>query len=538
MKTDLSQRSVIAASWRRSGRAGLAPDTRPVPVVSDIGEADPLLDAARPVLARAASVLTGTDTALLLVDSQCRMVSRVTAGSTLERWLEQAGAVEGAGFDETEMGTTALGTTAEVRGDVLINGQEHYLEQFKKLSCFGRPIIHPATRRLAGIICMTEVAPKVNPLSVPLIRGLVDDIAERLLDRSHSDHRAVIAAFQQASSRRDLAVAAVGDDLQLTNALAAELLAPGDFGTLRTMVTDPAAGERTVTLVSGIAADVAVERIAGVRHAAVFRLRPRIDPDRVGGGATAVLPPRRTGDETVAICGEPGTGRSSRARALLPEAVLVDVAAGLLDGTGPDLVGAIRAARTGARGLIVDGADLLDDRSLRLLQSALSATDPGPPPLVLVSEPVSGSSALAAAVACCRRRVSLPPLRQRGGELASLGQQTLERIDPALRLAPDAADALICHEWPGNLTELGIVMDQAAAATLARGSRQVTAADLPDGYRASSRASRLMGMEQAERQAIIDALDAACGNKSHAAKALGVSRTTLYARIRALGISR
>jgi transcriptional regulator of acetoin/glycerol metabolism len=45
-----------------------------------------------------------------------------------------------------------------------------------------------------------------------------------------------------------------------------------------------------------------------------------------------------------------------------------------------------------------------------------------------------------------------------------------------------------------------------------------------------------MGLEQAERQAIVAALAAAEGNKSTAATALGISRTTLYARIRALGI--
>ncbi len=527
---------MIAAAWQRAGRAGLRPDARPEPLLHDVETADPLLDAARPVLERAATILTGTDTALLLVDSQCRMVSRVTAGTTLEGRLEQAGVIRGAAFDESQMGTTALGTTAEVRGDLIINGTEHYLEQFKKLSCFGRPIIHPATRRLAGIICMTEVAPQVNPLSVPLIRGLVDDIAERLRDRSHSDHRAVIAHFHRASTRRDIAIAAVGDDLQLTNALAAELLAPGDFGTLRTMVTDTSDAERTVTLVSGLDADVWVDRVDGVRHAAVFHIRPRVAVPEVDAVAAAA-PPRTA--QTVAVCGEPGTGRSTHARSLLPDAVVVDVASALLDGSGPDLAGAVRRARSAGRGLIVDGADLLDDRSMRLAQAALAADDPSSPPIVLVSEPPTAAApVLAATVACCRRRVTLPPLRQRTGELAALSHRLLAAIDPALRLAPDAADALASQEWPGNLTELGIVLDAAATVALARGSRQVAAADLPDGYRSSSRASRLMGMEQAERQAIIEALDASGGNKSHAAKSLGVSRTTLYARIRALGINR
>ncbi|NLG46109.1 helix-turn-helix domain-containing protein [Gordonia sp. (in: high G+C Gram-positive bacteria)] len=534
MTTQLPHRDVIAASWRRAQSSGLAPDDRPAPTLSDITSADPLLDAARPVLARAAEVLNGTKTALLLVDDRSRMVARVSADASLERGLAEAGAVDGAAFTESAMGTTALGTTAEVRGDVIINGDEHYLEQFRSLSCFGRPIIHPATRRVAGVICMTEVAPRINPLSVPLIRGLVDDIAERLLSRSHSDHRAVIAAFEKASRRRDLAVAAVGDDLQLTNALAASLLSPGDFGTLRMMADDASDRDRIVTLVSGISADVAIDRVPGVRHSAVFRLRPRIEHD-----TAAYAPPRTADAASVAVCGEPGTGRTTRAESLVPDDhVRLDVAAALLDGTAPDVGDAIRRARSLGTGLVVDGADLLDDRSLRLLQAAIAAHEPGRPPIVVVSEPTAGgASSLAALIACCRQRVTLPPLRQRSGELAAIGQQLIARRDPLLELSSDAADALVCQEWPGNLTELSIVLDEAAATVLARGARLVTATDLPADYRGSTRASRLMGREQAERQAIVDALETAAGNKSHAAKALGVSRTTLYARIRALGIT-
>ncbi|GAC59281.1 MULTISPECIES: sigma-54-dependent Fis family transcriptional regulator [Gordonia] len=534
MTTPLPQRDVIAASWRRVTQSGLSPDSPFRPAVRDIAD-DRLLDAARPVLARAASMLSGTTTALLLVDQDCRMVSRVSADSTLERHLESVGAVEGAACDESRMGTTALGTTVEVRGDVVINGSEHYLEQFRSLSCFGRPIVHPATRRVAGAICMTEVAPQINPLSVPLVRGLVDDIAERLLNRTHADHRAVIAAFEKTSSRRDVAVAAVGDDLQLTNALAAQLLGSADFGSLRAMLHDRSERRRTITLVSGIEADIEIDRVDGVRHAAVFRLRPRV------GHRTPADPVPRAAAASVAICGEPGTGRTTEAQSLIPDdrRVRLDVAAALLDGTPPDVAAAIREARSAGHGLVVDGADLLDDRSIRLLQAAIAAHRPDLPPIVVVCEPVTGGAAgLAALVGCCRTRVTLPPLRQRTSEIVSLAQRMLERCDRRLELGPDAADALACQEWPGNLTEMSVVLGAAAETTLARGGRQLTAADLPEGYRGSSRASRLMGLEQAERQAIIDALDAADGNKSHAAKALGVSRTTLYARIRALGISR
>ena len=527
---------MIAASWQRARSSGLEPSDRPDPVLTDVSSADPLLDAARPVLARAAETLNGTPTALLLVDHESRMVARVSADATLERRLADAGAVSGAAFHEAAMGTTALGTTAEVRGDVVINGAEHYLEQFRSLSCFGQPIIHPSTRRVAGILCMTQVSARLNPLSVPLVRGVVSDIAERLLSRSHSDHRLVIAAFEQAAERRDTAVAAIGDDLQLSNALAAQLLAPADFGTLRLLVEQ---NDRppTITLVSGVVVDVAADRVPTVAHAAVFRLRPRLE-DLPPAELIPTPPPALTAT-TFAICGEPGTGRSTRAFSLVPrqEATVVDVPGALLDGTPLDLAATLRSARARGQGVVIDGADLLDDHSLRLLQTAIGTRTPAEPPVVIVTGPADSLSPSASAlIARCRRRITLPPLRQRSTELAALGQQLLHAREPKFELGTDAADALVSQEWPGNLSELAMVLGEAAGNAQARGSRTVDVGDLPDGYRSSSRASRLLGLEQAERLAILEALETAGGNKSNAAKSLGISRTTLYARIRALGI--
>ncbi|UQE74493.1 Fis family transcriptional regulator [Gordonia sp. PP30] len=533
MASSLPHRPVIAASWQRVRSTGLEHDHRPDPILSDVDSADPLLDAARPVLQRAAEMLDGTPTALLLVDNASRMVARVSGDGTLERRLADAGVVTGADFTEAAMGTTALGTTAEVRGDTVINSSEHYLEQFRSLSCFGRPIIHPGTRRVAGILCMTEEAQRINPLSLPLVRGIAHDIGERLLTRSHSDHQRVIAAFGDAADRRDIALAALGDNLQLTNALAAQLLAPADFGTLRLLLEQNDIPP-TVTLVSGVTAAVEADRIPGVRHAAIFRLRPRID--RLPSGGVAAGTPTAT---TVAICGEPGTGRTTRAFGIAPRerSTVVDVAATLLAGTPLDLAATLREAQARGEGVVIDAADLLDERSLQLLLAAVAGRSAADPALVVVTGPPDSLSPSASAlVARCRRRTTLPPLRQRPTELAALGQEILRARDVRLTLSTDASDALVSQEWPGNLREFATVLSEAADAARARGARTVDVADLPDGYRSTSRVSRLLGLEQAERLAIVEALDAASGNKSHAAKRLGISRTTLYARIRALGI--
>ncbi|MFW0795507.1 helix-turn-helix domain-containing protein [Gordonia sp. CPCC 205515] len=531
------QRSVIAQSWRRSALAGVSPDDPTPSTLVDIASADPLLDAARPVLDDAAARLADTHTSLLLVDHECRMVTRVAFGSTVERRLDELGASPGAAFGEDVVGTTALGTPVETRGGIAINGSEHYLEQFKSLSCFGQPIVHPATRRLAGILCMTEVSDQVNPLAVPFVNGIVADIADRLLDRSRAHQRRVLDAFQRAAPRRDIAVAALGDDLQLTNALAAELLSTTDIGTLRMVAADPGLRESTLplTLVSGVDVDMRVEPVAGVRGAALFWLRPIETPSPT---TTFTAAPPATAPASIAITGEPGTGRSTRARAAVDHAepVVVDVADELIAGTVPDIPALVSQGRREHRPTIVDGADLLDEKSLTLLGRAATQATSGAPIVVVTGPREQAGSTLAALLARCATRVDLVPLRHRTSELAALAATTLTDFDADLALSGQATDALMCQDWPGNLTELGSVLRRAADACRARAARVVEPGDLPEGYRTTSRAAHLSGREQAERTAIVDALDRAGGNKVHAARELGISRTTLYARMRALGV--
>ncbi|MPZ04319.1 transcriptional regulator, partial [Micrococcus luteus] len=60
--------------------------------------------------------------------------------------------------------------------------------------------------------------------------------------------------------------------------------------------------------------------------------------------------------------------------------------------------------------------------------------------------------------------------------------------------------------------------------------------ELPASHRGEGTVP-LLGLERAEREAIIDALESAGGNKVRAAAALGVSRATLYRRLRTLRIT-
>lgn len=537
------QRAVIAQSWRRSALSGVQPDSPLPDLVDDASRSDVLLDAARPVLDDAAARLADTGTSLLLVDHECRMVSRVCLGTTVDRALDKVGATPGVDLGEETVGTTALGTAAEIRRGLAVNGREHYLEQFKSLSCFGAPIIHPATRRLAGILCMTEIADRMNPLAVPLVTGIVGDIADRLLDRSRAQQRRVLDAFQRAAPRRDVAVAAISEDLQLTNSRAAELLSPTDIAALRAVAADPALRETTLQLVlaSGVDVEVLATPVVGARGAALFGLRPNASTPRPM--VRTDLPSTR--QATTAITGEPGTGRSTRARSMAgPDAMTVDVAELLITGDQPDIGALIGDSRRRSRALIVDGVDLLDDRSLTILAAACRTADKTAPLVLVAGPPDQSRTTVAALTARCATRIDVPALRNRTSELADIVDEMLTDIAPGTApgsppvhsVSAPTLEALVCQEWPGNLVELSSVLRRAVRSCEARGARAIEPADLPADHRTTSRAAHLSGREQAERAAILEALDRHTGNKVHAARDLGISRTTLYARIRALGI--
>ena len=140
--------------------------------------------------------------------------------------------------------------------------------------------------------------------------------------------------------------------------------------------------------------------------------------------------------------------------------------------------------------------------------------------------------------------VTIPPLRQRPEDLprlaARLLAETLTRFAVGPRRLGDAAlAALAAHDWPGNVREMRNRIERAVALSEAE---ELTAADLfpesalepPPGPRD---ASLVEALDEAARLAIEDALRRAGGNRSEAARLLGVSRTTLWKRMRDLGLS-
>ncbi len=137
--------------------------------------------------------------------------------------------------------------------------------------------------------------------------------------------------------------------------------------------------------------------------------------------------------------------------------------------------------------------------------------------------------------------VRIPPLRERADDVAELAERFLGAIRQRLGLgsrhfAAAALAKLGAHDWPGNVRELRNRVERAAA--MADGD-EIGAADLfPEHAPTTDDATRSLqqAIDQAIRARIATALREAGDNRGEAARLLGISRTTLWKRMQALGL--
>ena len=140
--------------------------------------------------------------------------------------------------------------------------------------------------------------------------------------------------------------------------------------------------------------------------------------------------------------------------------------------------------------------------------------------------------------------ITLPPLRDRKGDIPLLAEQILRDLTAAQRgdrkkmrwtISSEALDRLLAYSWPGNVRELENCLER--AITLGSGPL-IQVSDLPSNVQVPSAgglegtADSVIPLEEMERQAILRALAGAGGDKLRAARMLGIGKTTLYRKLR------
>ena len=282
-------------------------------------------------------------------------------------------------------------------------------------------------------------------------------------------------------------------------------------------------------------------------------------------------------DAPILIQGESGTGKELVARALhfngprkdkvfitencaaLPETLLESElfghVKGAFTGADRDRAGLFEQAHNGTLFLdeVGDTSAGMQARLLRVLQEGELRRVGGDQPIKVNVRIITATNKdLQTEVAAGRFRedlyyrlavvpVHLPPLRERVGDVPLLAGQLLEQIAAARgraapRIAADVLDAMERYSWPGNVRQLENVLRRisllAGDATITRG---VIESDEDLGRMLLGRQSPtgpLLSMVKTEEEQIRRALEAAAGNRDRAARLLGISRATIYRKMR------
>ncbi|NQU09900.1 sigma-54-dependent Fis family transcriptional regulator [bacterium] len=140
--------------------------------------------------------------------------------------------------------------------------------------------------------------------------------------------------------------------------------------------------------------------------------------------------------------------------------------------------------------------------------------------------------------------IDLPPLRERREDIPLLVRTFLDECNRENNkrvqdLTPEVMNNLLAYDWPGNVRELRNAVEQ--MVVLAR-SERLTVRDLPAAVRGGADLTKInvvrsgMTVEEAERQLIVQALKETNGNRTLAAKKVGMSRRTLHRKLNQYGL--
>jgi len=147
--------------------------------------------------------------------------------------------------------------------------------------------------------------------------------------------------------------------------------------------------------------------------------------------------------------------------------------------------------------------------------------------------------------------LSVPPLRERREDIALLAAHFLDRFaaknrKPVKGFSPGAMEALLHHPWPGNVRELENAVERGVILAVGdylteRELPPGVAASVPDMHQGGGRIAHdpadLAGqpLEDIEQRAILATLKETGGNKSEAARVLGITRATLHKKLKKYG---
>lgn len=591
---DVDAESRIAASWRRClishkldpARQG-PPQTLTEAEVRHVAE--PMEDTIRlltPELDDLARVLRDAGYCVNLADANATMLFSRLPGEADARMFMDWKIYTGSNFAETFEGTNGLGTCLAEQKPILVHRDEHFRAQWHMFSCAVAPLFDQAGR-LAGAVNITSCREDLERAAHQLALAVTMEATRRMEGAifrdyfrnawiatvpgdggsgllAYDDDRRIVGACRSARALLGLTDGLIASGIDLSRYIKLDHAPHADeLVELRRADGRPLGQSHVAPPLR--AKSSAPRRDASVdRFDALHRLAGN-DP----GLVKSVKRLRSIGDHNLPVLlhGETGVGKDVFARAIHAASnrarnnyVALNCAAmpeSLIDAElfGYEAGAFTGARRDGSKGLIVqaDGGTLfldeigdmpiaLQTRLLRVLENRevwpLGALKPVPVDIRLISAThrdlgrMAEEGAFRADLYFRLRgmEVRLPALRERADRDDIIRQIAREEA-PSCRLSPEAWALLSAYPYPGNMRQLRHVL-RLAGCTAEDGV--ITDADLdlpPFGGRMPE-----TDLVAAERATIIEVLRKHGGRVTEAARALKLSRATLYRKIKQLKI--
>lgn len=589
-----SRESANAAAPNARTLAGKSPTTTPTStassasIVSANDRVNRLAAAMKPLAKGIASSIAESKVMVAIADREGQVLQIFHGQNAVARDLQRRGVESGVVLHERVAGNNGIGTVLELKREVHICGDEHFAESFKDLTCVGLPIVHPLTRRIEGAIDITGFVKDGSRMFAPFVRRLVSDIEANLISTSRSEDRQLWERFTIHARARDEVVCAFSAESVLSSPLAVDVLTSTDVAQLRQLselvCADPGRTRWTpsrdrveVPVTLSVGQSMAVIESVGTRSALVrvqlpAELRPNSTTQRgrVGSSvrghsssvgatksrATQLFP---TTAAHCAIVGPAGSGRSTAARKTAGEQATTIAVSDYASSAAAWEQGIVPAIAAGAAALVIDDADLLAREEIRRLGAQISRVE-NTRVVVTIDSAALGRAEIASLVAKFGRIEQLAPVAERGDDVAEYAHRFAEKFvaargGDAVVLTPRCVAALTKMPLPGGFYSVQTALEPAlelawneaapdAAADVSTRSPKPPRRLIVDARHFAPRERPMPNrvktggeLARTEYDAVCRALEEANGVRAQAARILGVSRTTLYARLREFGLN-
>ncbi|MCU1480468.1 MAG: Fis family transcriptional regulator [Subtercola sp.] len=552
--------SSVLDSWQRSLGLGLRPvGGHPYRASRDADEDGRLARLAGRVAAASAAELDRSAGCLSLTDPDGIIIRQWAGDGQLLTRLHESSLLPGFCAAESAIGTTSAMTLVS-RRPAIVRGPEHFSELFTDITSSGMVIRHPVTRAVLGSLHLTNSFLQTSAIALNWVTELVRSIENEFLEEASEIERIILARYMRENRDSRHAVIALNEQTIMMNAAAARLFDRVDQATLWESASKVKYGRSpTVTTVSRPDGSTFTWQCSPIdddgRTVGVLIRMPRPmtrkpeGPRRVIGlpGLEGTSPRwremereiRAAAGRSIILTGEAGVGKSTVARSINAGGLCRVVETGTLGtlsvrdwfyGSTPDW--------SSSRRIILKHLERLSSEAAESLARILEEEAPD---LRIVGTFTGEESAIPASLrAHFVAAVRVPSISDRLPDLSALvsvlSARWLKRFnDPRSEVvwSPDALRALSRLDWPANVHSLNYFVGRVLSLT---DSSRVDTAELPPEVVSLAARRALVGLEKAEAEAILRAVRDQSGNMVRAAESLGIARSTLYRKVRALGL--